>query len=93
MLWLILAVVGGVLAWKFLKGKGGSVTLPTVSGAPAQIDLHAALQMWEDAINRAAKQVELDTLARIKAHANIQARADEAAKVAEAVATPAPKVP
>lgn len=92
MLLIILVIVGVAVAWKYFKNRGGTVTLPTTSGTPAQIDLHAALQMWEDAINRAAKQVELDTLARIKAHANIQARADEAAKVAEAVA-PAPKAP
>lgn len=93
MVYLILIAVAAAVAWKFLKAKGGTVTIPpsiTVGNTPAQIDVHAALQLWEDTIAKAARDIEVKTLAEIKAKANIQARAEEASKVAESVAPKAP---
>lgn len=87
MLVIILVVVAVVV---FLKWRKSGGALPPSLAAPVA-DIHAATVAYDAAIEKAAKQIEIDLLAKIRAVSNIQDRAAEAAKVAEQVS--APKAP
>lgn len=95
MLMLILVIVGGVLLWKWFRNTK-SITLPTTSGGTADIDVHAAWQIWQNEIAKQAREEELKLLAQIQAHDAIQTRVVQATKVTAATgidlsAAPAPK--